>query len=81
MLANFVVNFLNTSLFTKLLLLYTSKIGGGAKTIVGPPNENWGGGASAPRFYRQRTPCTEHFTVFVLYRYLVLYIQIFLARD
>ena len=47
MFANFVVNFLNTrtSLFTKLLDYYYKllKIWGGAKSIVGPPNESWGG--------------------------------------
>ena len=53
MFANFVVKFLNTSLFTKLLVLWTSQILG---IIVGPPTENCGGGGSDPRFYRQRTP-------------------------
>ena len=65
MLANFVVNFLNTSLFTKLLLLKTSQILG-AKIIVGPPTENWGGGD--PRFYRQRTPWyNEHYIYIYIY--------------
>ena len=62
MLANFVVNFLNTSLFTKLLYYYYKlyykllTIWGGGQKHCWPPNENWG--ASDPRFYRQRTPCT-----------------------
>ena len=56
MLANFVVNFLNTSLFTKLLLLKTSQNLGGKKHCWPPPKRKFGG-ASDPRFYRQRTPC------------------------
>ena len=53
MIANFVVNFLNTWLFTKLLLLTSQNLGG--QMHCWPPKRKFGG-ASDPRFYRQRTP-------------------------
>ena len=44
MIANFVVNFLNTWLFTKLLLL-TSQNLGGPNALLAPPPTKIGGGA------------------------------------
>ena len=45
MLANFVVDFLNTSLFTKLLLLNFSNWGGQNHCWPPPPPRKLGGGA------------------------------------
>ena len=42
MLANFVVNLLNTSLFTKLLLLLTSQILRGPKSLLDSQPKIWG---------------------------------------